>query len=95
MEPASEQANIDPLKFAGKKSKAAAKQGSAKTQWGILRDSGIPEAEIPNFRCPPPLTFHVRLEHLHPTCVVENGQQIVFKSDVHLDGNQTSMPGPK
>lgn len=51
MEAASEQKNIDPSKFVGKKSKAAAKQGSAKTQWGILRDSGIPESEIPKFRC--------------------------------------------
>jgi len=40
----------DPTKFSGKKSKAAAKQGTAATQWGILQSSGIPEEEIPNFR---------------------------------------------
>jgi len=36
--------------FKGKKSKAAAKQGTAKRQWEILRDSGIPESEISEFR---------------------------------------------
>ncbi len=36
--------------FKGKKSKAAAKQGTAKRQWDILRDSGIPESEISEFR---------------------------------------------
>ncbi|GFH30268.1 leucine-tRNA ligase, cytoplasmic, partial [Haematococcus lacustris] len=39
----------DPAKFAGKKSKAAAKKGPGATQWGILRLSGIPEEEIPRF----------------------------------------------
>ena len=37
--------------FKGKKSKAAAKQGKGKTQWEILKQSGIPEEEIPAFRC--------------------------------------------
>ena len=40
----------DPTKFSGKKGKAAAKKGTEKTQWDILRSSGIPEAELPNFR---------------------------------------------
>eukprot|EP00877_Chromochloris_zofingiensis_P006951 jgi/Chrzof1/2509/Cz11g18080.t1 len=42
----------DPTKFAGKKSKAAAKKGPGATQWGILSMSGIPESEIPQFRWP-------------------------------------------
>lgn len=41
----------DPAKFSGKKSKAAAKQGTATTQYGILRDNGIPVDDIPLFRC--------------------------------------------
>lgn len=41
----------DPAKFSGKKSKAVAKQGAGNTQWAILKLSGIPEAEIPSFRC--------------------------------------------
>ena len=46
-----EQAPTDPgANFKGKKSKAAAKQGTAKRQWEILRDSGIPESEIAEFR---------------------------------------------
>lgn len=41
----------DPTKnFSGKKSKAAAKQGTATTQWDILKSTGIPESEIPRFR---------------------------------------------
>ncbi len=40
----------DPTKFGGKKSKAAAKTGTAVTQWGILKQSGIPEDQIPEFR---------------------------------------------
>ena len=49
---AAEQLPKDPgAKFSGKKSKAAAKQGTAKRQWEILRDSGIPESEIAAFRC--------------------------------------------
>jgi len=40
----------DPSKFKGKKSKAMAKKGLGKTQYEILRESGIPEEEIPNFR---------------------------------------------
>jgi len=39
----------DPTKFSGKKSKAAAKKGPGATQWGILKLSGIPEADIPAF----------------------------------------------
>ena len=49
-EAAKQQADVDPTKFSGKKSKAAAKQGTAATQWGILAASGIPASEIPNFR---------------------------------------------
>ena len=41
----------DPSKFSGKKSKAVAKQGGGNTQWAILKLSGIPESEIPSFRC--------------------------------------------
>ncbi|KAF5826962.1 hypothetical protein DUNSADRAFT_1660 [Dunaliella salina] len=37
----------DPTKFAGKKSKAAAKTGPATTQWDILAQSDIPTTEIP------------------------------------------------
>ncbi len=44
-------ATKDPTKFSGKKSKAAAKKGTAATQWQILKQSGIPEEEIPQFRC--------------------------------------------
>jgi hypothetical protein len=40
----------DPTKFSGKKSKAAAKKGPGATQWQILRQSGIPEEDIPAFR---------------------------------------------
>lgn len=40
----------DATKFAGKKSKAVAKSGSATTQWGILLKSDIPENEIAAFR---------------------------------------------
>lgn len=43
-------AEKDPAKFSGKKSKAAAKQGTAATQYGILRDNGIPEQDIHLFR---------------------------------------------
>ena len=50
-EAAKQQADVvDPSKFKGKKSKAASKQGTATTQWGILAASGIPLAEIPDFR---------------------------------------------
>ena len=52
VEAAQEQAEKDPAKFAGKKSKAAAKQGTASTQWGILQSSGIPDSEIARFRYP-------------------------------------------
>ncbi len=44
-------AERDPAKFSGKKSKAAAKKGAGSTQWDILVRSGIPEAEVPMFRC--------------------------------------------
>jgi hypothetical protein len=44
-------AERDPAKFSGKKSKAAAKKGAGSTQWDILVRSGIPEAEVPKFRC--------------------------------------------
>jgi leucyl-tRNA synthetase len=40
----------DPTKFGGKKSKAAAKKGAGATQWQILKQSGIPEEDIPKFR---------------------------------------------
>ncbi|KAL3159318.1 hypothetical protein ABBQ32_011271 [Trebouxia sp. C0010 RCD-2024] len=51
VETVAEQTPKDPgASFKGKKSKAAAKQGTAKRQWEILRDSGIPEAEIADFR---------------------------------------------
>lgn len=40
----------DPTKFKGKKSKATAKKGSGSSQWDILRSSGIPEEELPQFR---------------------------------------------
>lgn len=43
-------AKTDPTKFVAKKSKAAAKKGPGATQWGILKLSGIPESEIPDFR---------------------------------------------
>mmetsp|Transcript_17368 Transcript_17368/g.48365 ORF Transcript_17368/g.48365 Transcript_17368/m.48365 type:complete len:1080 (-) Transcript_17368:364-3603(-) len=49
---ASSDVKADPSKFKGKKSKAAAKKGTGTTQYGILKDSGIPEAEIPDFRDP-------------------------------------------
>ncbi|GAB4822876.1 hypothetical protein N2152v2_009922 [Parachlorella kessleri] len=39
----------DPTKFGGKKSKAAAKKGAGNTQWDILKMSGIPQEEIPQF----------------------------------------------
>ncbi|KAK9795569.1 hypothetical protein WJX73_002580 [Symbiochloris irregularis] len=45
-------AERDPAKFSSKKSKAAAKQGTATTQWGILASNGIPEQDIPKFRHP-------------------------------------------
>lgn len=40
----------DPAKFISKKSKAVAKTGTAATQWDILKQSGIPEGDIPQFR---------------------------------------------
>lgn len=43
----------DPTKFSGKKSKAAAKKGTGATQWQILKQSGIPEDQIPDFRWGP------------------------------------------
>ena len=46
-----ETAEKDPSKFVGKKSKAAAKKGAGNTQWDILKMSGIPESELPKFRC--------------------------------------------
>ncbi|GBF91225.1 hypothetical protein Rsub_03545 [Raphidocelis subcapitata] len=45
-------AKSDPTKFSGKKSKAAAKKGVGATQWQILKQSGIAEADIPAFRDP-------------------------------------------
>lgn len=47
---ASATATSDPAKFKGKKSKAAAKSGTASYQWQILEMSGIPESEIEKFR---------------------------------------------
>ncbi|KAG2427994.1 hypothetical protein HXX76_011980 [Chlamydomonas incerta] len=43
-------AKVDPTKFVSKKSKAAAKKGTGATQWQILKQSGIPEEQIPEFR---------------------------------------------
>jgi len=43
---------VDPTKFVAKKSKAAAKKGTAATQWEILKMSGIPESDIPQFADP-------------------------------------------
>ena len=43
----------DPTRFSGKKSKAVAKKGTGSTQWDILKQSGILEAELPSFRCCP------------------------------------------
>ncbi|GFR47083.1 hypothetical protein Agub_g8770 [Astrephomene gubernaculifera] len=48
--PGAPEAKADPTKFSGKKSKAAAKKGSGTTQWQILKQSGIPEEQIPDFR---------------------------------------------
>ena len=42
---------VKPGQFVAKKSKAAAKKGPGNTQWAILKMSGIPEADIPKFRC--------------------------------------------
>lgn len=44
------QVKADPTKFSGKKSKAAAKKGPGSYQYEILQKSGIPEADIPQFR---------------------------------------------
>ena len=43
---------VDPTKFVAKKSKATAKKGTAATQWEILKMSGIPESDIPQFADP-------------------------------------------
>lgn len=48
----------DPTKFSGKKSKATAKKGQGSTQWDILRSSGIPEGELPEFRSACPSCLH-------------------------------------
>lgn len=48
---AAEEAAKDPTKFGSKKSKAAAKTGTAATQWGIMKQSGLTDEEIPAFRC--------------------------------------------
>ena len=45
-------ADRDPAKFAGKKSKATAKAGTAASQWEIMRLSGLGDAEISAFRDP-------------------------------------------
>ena len=56
----------DPTKFSGKKSKAVAKKGAGNTQWDILKLSGIPEAEIPSFRCREgPRTVMAGAHHSH------------------------------
>ncbi len=47
---AADSATKDPTKFVGKKSKAVAKSGSASTQWGIMKASGLSDDEIPAFR---------------------------------------------
>jgi leucyl-tRNA synthetase len=45
-------ADRDPAKFAGKKSKAAAKTGAGASQWEIMRLSGLADEEISAFRDP-------------------------------------------
>ena len=45
-------AERDPSKFAGKKSKAVAKAGTAASQWEIMRLSGLADADISAFRDP-------------------------------------------
>ena len=66
----------DPTKFSGKKSKAVAKQGAGNTQWAILRLSGIPEAEIPSFRCllwrPQCRLYVCHLCHMPPPCMQQS-----------------------
>lgn len=54
---------IDPTKFVAKKSKAVAKKGAGATQWDILKLSGIPENEIPAFRCVAVGNLHVLAQH--------------------------------
>lgn len=41
------------------KGKVAAKKTKGTTQWDILRNSGIPEEDIPKFQCAPALPTHV------------------------------------
>ncbi|EFJ52544.1 hypothetical protein VOLCADRAFT_103034 [Volvox carteri f. nagariensis] len=48
--PAGGEVKADPTKFSGKKSKAAAKKGPGAYQYDILKLSGIPEDQIPEFR---------------------------------------------
>eukprot|EP00897_Mesotaenium_endlicherianum_P004099 jgi/Mesen1/3717/ME000202S02808 len=47
-----EQNGGEPVKFKGKKSKAAAKTGNAKYQWQIMQSLGISDEEILKFRDP-------------------------------------------
>lgn len=49
---AEETGPVDPTKFVAKKSKAVAKKGKGATQWDILKMSGIPESDIPQFADP-------------------------------------------
>lgn len=49
---AASEAKTDPTKFSSKKSKSAAKKGTGAYQYNILLKSGIPEAEIAEFRKP-------------------------------------------
>ncbi|GIL94940.1 hypothetical protein Vretimale_1053 [Volvox reticuliferus] len=48
--PAGGDVKADPTKFSGKKSKAAAKKGTGAYQYQILKQSGIPDDQIPEFR---------------------------------------------
>lgn len=53
---------VKPGQFVAKKSKAAAKKGPGSTQWAILKMSGIPEEDIPLFRCVRCVSFLIASE---------------------------------
>lgn len=61
-EPADAAAAADPTKFKATKGKAAAKKGKGVTQWDILKNSGIPEADIHMFQCALPVLLGIHFK---------------------------------
>lgn len=66
-----------------KKGKAAAKKGKGATQWDILKNSGIPEDEIPNFQCAARSSRHAITEVMQLTvmALTEQDQSVMISTD--------------